>query len=406
MRRLVLLGILCAGLLLAQDSSIEQAWKLAGTGHTEEAVQLLDGVVQRHPDNPDARLLLGSLFSEEGRYEGAITQLSKAVQLRPQSAEARNALGEAYNSFGNHAKARQVFEQAVAVDPALVVAQTNLARCLIDAQELDAAAAHLDHALKTGGRDADDVAIAHYLRAKVYTARSNPRAAATQLQAAVSLRPEFAAAWSDLGESRKILLDQPRALAAFRRAVQLAPNDSVAQYRLGEEYLVQQQPRLAIPPLQQADRLSPADQSTLNALLRALRLDGQMEAADKVKQQLSTILDRREVSAEDELSAIKLNNEGARLERSRDLRRAMESYRAAVKLSPHSVPMRVNYAAALLRLGEWTMGLDELHNSLLMDPTNSKIKVALRDALAQAPAAMIPRWSEYKGEAVSDPGSR
>ena len=103
---------------------------------------------------------------------------------------------------------------------------------------------------------------------------------------------------------------------------------------------------------------------------------------------------RREVSSENELTAVKLNNEGARLQSAGDLPGALEKYRAAVKLSPHSVPVRVNYAVALLRLGKWTDGLNELHQCALSDPTNAKIKAALRDALAQAPAGTVPQWKD------------
>jgi predicted Zn-dependent protease len=63
-----------------------------------------------------------------------------------------------------------------------------------------------------------------------------------------------------------------------------------------------------------------------------------------------------------------------------------------VKLAPDNVPMRVNYAIALLRLGQWTDGLNELHAALVRDPNNSKIQEALKEALAQAPAGTAPDW--------------
>jgi tetratricopeptide (TPR) repeat protein len=379
--------------LIAQAPSLEQAWKLAANGQQSEAILLLKDIIQRNPSDADARLLLGSLLADAKQRDEAIAQLTEAVRLRPRSAEAQNALGEAYTNFGSFPRARQPFEKAVALNPNFGVAQLNLGRVLIDAQEFDAAGVHLDRAIQTLKPDADG-ASAHYLRAKVYTSHDNFRKAAEELQKALSIRSDFAEAWSDLGHARKALFDSDGALAAFQRAVELAPDDWVAQYRLGEQYFLRHEPHLAVGPLEQAYRLNPEDQATLNALQRAARQDGNLEVAEKVRTKLAEVLVKLNESFQNELNATELNNEGARLERAGDLPNALEKYRAAVKLFPPSVPMRVNYAALLLRLRRWTDGLNELHGALQMDPFNEKIKAALQTALTQAPAGTIPHWTD------------
>lgn len=383
--------LISSGLLFAQEPSVENAWKLVGSGHQDEAIHVLNEIIKRTPNDADARLLLGSLLSEKRDRDGAIDQLTVAVRLRPTSADAQNALGEAYSSFGDFEAARRPLEQAVALNPKLGFAQINLARVLIHDTEYANAADHLDRALETLKQD-PDAATAHYLRAKVYTAQSAPAQAAKELEKALAIRSSFPEAWSDLGEARKTLLDNSGALLAFRKAARLAPDDSVAQYRLGEEYLTQRQPHLAVEPLRQAHRLDPSDHSILNALQKALRQDGQSKEAEKIKQELAGLLSQDEVDSENEMKAVRLNNEGARLQSAGDLQGALQKYSAAAKLSPHDVPLRVNYAVAMLRLGKWTDGLNELHEALLMDPNNDKIRAALRDALAQAPAGSVPQW--------------
>jgi tetratricopeptide (TPR) repeat protein len=382
--------LLVGGSLLGQTADVERAWKLAANGHRDEAVQSLTKLLETDPVDTSARLLLGSLLSEAGQHEQAIAQLTKAVRLEPRSAEAQNALGEAYSSSGDSQSARQPFEKAVALDPGLGVAQLNLGRALLAAHDLDPAAKHLDRAIAIL-RDSD-AADAHYLRAKIYSARADAPEAARQLELAVSIRPDFPEAWSDLGSARKTLLDAAGAVAALERAVQLAPDDAVAQYRLGSEYLNRHQAHLAVAPLQRADRLSPEDQSTLNALQRALREDGRTEEAAEVRQRLAALLRKRDTFAQDALAATRLNNEGARLEYAGDLAGAVDKYRAAAQLSPESAPIRVNYAGGLLRLGQWTAGLNELHAAFLIDTSDVKIRNALRDALKLAPAGTVPQW--------------
>ncbi len=381
-----------AGLLLAQNTrSLDSAWKLAANGQRDQAVGVLEALIRENPRDADARLLLGSLLMEAGKQSESLAQLTEAVKLRPRSAEAQNALGEAYSSFGHFKAAREPLERAVAIKPDFGVAQMNLGEVLLDSGELDASAKHLDRATKLLGRS-DDCAQAHYWRAKVYVARNDSSEAAEELQKAIAIRPDFPQAWSDLGEARKTLLDDAGALSAFQRAVELAPNDSVAQYRLGAEYLDSDKPREAVEHLEQAYRLKADDQSTLNALQKALRQDGRNQEADAVKQQLSEFLKKRDEDNQNAVKAAALNNEGARLQKAGDLRGALTSYGAAVELAPQSLTMRVNYAVALLRLGRWSEGLNELHTALLMDPANATTQEAFKEALSQAPAGTVPHW--------------
>ncbi len=382
-----------AGLLWAQSPQIEQAWKLAAKGQSDEAIRILDRAIKNDPKDADARLLLGSLLAEKGKRTQAIDQLTEAVQLRPQSAEAQNALGEAYNKFGDTKSARGPFEKAVSLKPGFGAAQVNLGLILLQAGELRAAAEHLERAIQIFGRTAE-AAYPHYLRAKVYTAQNDASKALAQLQQAVSLRPDFAEAWSDLGLARKTSLDAKGALAAFKRAVELNPSDAVAQYRLGAEYLRAGQAHEAVEHLEQAYRLDPGDQSALNSLQMALRQDGKTDEANRIREKLAELLRKKDQISQNALSAVRVNNEGAALEKAGDLRGALEKYRKALDLNPEHVGIRVNYAVALLRLGQWTQGLTELHEALRRDPGNAQIQAALKDALAQAPPGSVPKWND------------
>jgi tetratricopeptide (TPR) repeat protein len=401
--------LFCAGLLLAQrdpaaqgrsqthGTPLDKAWDLVANGQRDQAVRLLRELIKSRPRDADARLLLGSILQEEGDRSESIAQLAEAVRLRPRSAEAQNALGEAYNTFGDAKAARGAFEKAVVLNPGFSPAQVNLGLILVEAGEFPAAADHLDRAVRSMGRTAD-AAYPRYLLAKAYTAQNQTQKAAAQLEQAVALRPDFPEAWSDLGLARKALLDDIGALAAMKRAVSLKPTDAIAQYRLGTEYLHQHQPHLAVTHLEEAYRLNPEDQSTLNSLQFALRQDGKTEEAGRIKQVLSDLLRKRDRVRQNAVAAVRVNNEGASLEKAGNLSAALDKYREALNLSPEHVGIRVNYAVALLRLGQWTQGLTELHEALRRDPQDAKIKAALDDAIAQAPPGTVPNWADAPSE--------
>jgi tetratricopeptide (TPR) repeat protein len=381
---LSLSAVACVGLLWAQRAPVEEAWALLAKGQRQQAIALLRRIIHDNPRDADARLLLGSVLQEEGDRGESIAQLTEAVRLRPQSAEARNALGEAFNAFGDAKSARAPFEQAVSLDPKFAQARVNLGLILLQAGEMDAAGVQLDRAIELFGHRAD-AAEAHYLRAKVCSDKGEVDKAAAHLREAVSLRPDFAEAWSDLGEARKTLLDDDGALTAFEKAVALDADDAVAQTRLGEEYLSHGKAHLAVAHLQQAIRLDPDNQSTLYNLQAALREDGQTAQADAIKQKLAELLHKKDRDDQNSVTAIQLNNQGADLEKAGDLRGALEKYRAALDLYPEHVGLRVNYAIALLRLGRWAQGLAELREAVRRDSGNALLKTALDDALRQAP---------------------
>jgi tetratricopeptide (TPR) repeat protein len=371
----------CFALAQTPRSPMDAAWDLLARGQRSEAVELLYKIIRANPANADARLLLGSILMEDGQRALSIAQLSEAVRLKPDSPEAQNALGEAYKTFGNLQTARGCFEKAISLNPDFAVAQVNLGFVLVESGQFSDAVLHLKRAIQLMGQS-PDAAYPHYLLAKVFTTQGRVPSAAAELQRAVALQPDFAEAWSDLGEARETLLDDTGALAAFENAVRFAPNDPVAQTRLGTELLNQKKAAEAIPHLELAVRLNPRSQSALYGLERALRQKGQIAQSEAVKKVLAQVLRDRDQKAQNSFAAIQLNNEGAALEKAGRLRKALEKYEQALNLDPWHVGIRVNVAAVLLRLGRWDEGVAELQEALRNDPSNLAVKQALEDALA------------------------
>ncbi|MCC6859692.1 MAG: tetratricopeptide repeat protein [Bryobacterales bacterium] len=383
MRALALLAA-CAALLVGQRPPVEEAWDLLARGERDQAVRLLEKIVKSSPRDADARLLLGSILAEQGDRAGAILHLTEGVRLRPQSAEAQNALGEAYKTFGDWKAARGPFEKAAALDPKFAQARVNLSQVLLEDGDFEAASSHLDRALQLLGND-PEAAFPLYLRAKVYTERNEMEKAMQDLERAVTLQSEFPEAWSDLGQARKNLLDDDGAFAAFKRSVEQDPENAVAQYRLGAEYLRQGKAAEAVTHLEKSMTLSPRNQSTLYSLQLALRQVGQVERAAEIRKRINAMLRERDQESQNALIAVQINNQGADLEKAGKLREALEKYRAAVKLDPEHPGIRTNFAAALLKLGQWKEGIAELREALRRDPENAQLQEALRQALAHAP---------------------
>jgi tetratricopeptide (TPR) repeat protein len=383
------LALASAGSLAAQGTPVDSAWDLLAKGQRAQAISLLRETIKADPRNGDARLLLGSVLMEDGQASESIEQLKEAVRLKPASSEAHNALGEAYNTFGQPKAARVEFEAAVRIDPRFAQAHANLAAALFQDEETAAAAPHLDQAISLMGKTAD-AAYPLYLRGKIHLEAREPAKAVSDLEQATKLRPDFAEAWSDLGEARRNLFDDAGALAAFQRAVELSPEDAVAQTRCGSKLLEMGNAHEAVAHLQAAVRLDPKNQSALNSLQAALRKDGQTEQADVARRQLAEVIRERDTNDQIRVKAIEMNNRGASLEKSGDVRGAIEKYRAALELQPEHAGIRANLATALLKLGQWDEGIAQLREAVRRDPHNADLQRAVDSAVAQAKANGIP----------------
>jgi tetratricopeptide (TPR) repeat protein len=379
MKTLLLMAAYCCA---AQISDLERARELIERGTPEKAEAVLRPLVARDASNADARLLLGTALALEGKRSESIRELLEAVKLRPQSAAAYNTLGMALSRFVENEPAREAFEKAIQLDPALADAHVNLALIMAQAGEFAPAGEHLRQAIHLQG-EMVAAARTHYLLAKVHAAQNNLEQASAELEHALRLSPQYAAAWSDLGVTRRALLNEPGAIAALERAVRLNPQDRMAQYRLGSLYLRVGRPHDAVEHLQAALRADPDDRSAIYNLQMALRADGREQEAKQVEARMAEVIRRSTRASETSLEAAKLNNDGIELEKAGDLRAALEKYRAALELDPAHGGFRLNYGLALCRLGRWDQGIAEIREVVRRNPDNAQATRALYIAIEQ-----------------------
>lgn len=83
---------------------------LAGMGNTDLAVDVLQAMIQDHPELPEPYNNLGVLLAAKGQFNAAIEALNAAIQARPNYKIALQNLGDLYSAMAQqaHAKARAI----------------------------------------------------------------------------------------------------------------------------------------------------------------------------------------------------------------------------------------------------------------------------------------------------------
>ncbi|MGH9538391.1 MAG: tetratricopeptide repeat protein, partial [Terriglobales bacterium] len=157
--------------------------------------------VSELPDDPEGNQLLGTVLLKMNDLPGAIDSFRKAISLSPGLAEARATLALALRKSGQPEEAKKELEELQRID----TAKANQGRAMI---------------------------LVETAEARMKKGEITP--AITELQEAVTLSPEFTEAHYQLGLALGANPDSmTRAEAAFRRVLELNPNDASAYLQLG-----------------------------------------------------------------------------------------------------------------------------------------------------------------------------
>lgn len=158
---------------------------LAGAGRTGEAVAAYRRALSLRPAYFEAWANLGSLLESAQRHAEAEEAYTRALALRPDEPLVLNGLGMCLLARGALPQAAEIFSRSVAANPGLATVHNNLCNTLGKLRQFDAAIAH--------GREA------------------------------VRLRPDYLAAWVNLGEQCYLAGHDAQAVEALDRALALDP---------------------------------------------------------------------------------------------------------------------------------------------------------------------------------------
>lgn len=131
----------------ASEDPFEYALTILRRGELEQAIPLMQSLLEANPGDFDILYNLGMAYSDMGRMDDAIGLLSQAVGIDPENANAFVALGVAYQRNGESSEALAALRSAVSLDPANSYAHRNLGGILASLGGLKEAEPHLREAV-------------------------------------------------------------------------------------------------------------------------------------------------------------------------------------------------------------------------------------------------------------------
>jgi arylsulfatase A-like enzyme/Flp pilus assembly protein TadD len=178
------------------------------TGQVGKAIEILEYGLKKNPGNTDLMSKLGIMSAEAHQPDKAIELLHICIKTNPLDPENFNSLGVAYFKKGNAAKAMENYRKALELDNNYASVFNNIGSVYL--------------ALYLGSKKKDE---------RVY------RLAMDNFNRALEIDPRLFAAYNGRGAAYKFKNQVEKAVADWKKTVEINPNYIDAYFNIGISYL-------------------------------------------------------------------------------------------------------------------------------------------------------------------------
>ncbi len=171
----------------------------------------------------------GDNMYQKGDIDGAIEEFKAALMLDPSNVNVHNSIGVCYGILGAYEKALKAFEEAIRLDPdeAMALYNAGLANMLTDNSEKA-----LEYFLDADRKEEDIFDVA-FQTGRLYLEMGKPEQGKKSLEKAVRLNPESGLALRYLGECCAAMNLTDEAISAYKKVIRQNPNDAESLSALG-----------------------------------------------------------------------------------------------------------------------------------------------------------------------------
>ena len=325
-------------------------------GALDEAADRFETAGRLQPDDMAILVWLGDVRLAQGDAEAAEPLFARALSLYPDSLSARFGLARTALMRGEFEAAARGLEEILALEPSATAAHYPLGQAYLSLGESERAQEHLRQ------REAADI---------------RP---ADPLMAALDRLLESAQAYETRGIEALNREDWDGAVAAFRRGLEIDPDDAELRHRLGTALYLRGDIRTARTELEQAAAEAPELPQAHYSLGVLLQDEGRHRQA---AERFAAALRARSSYMEARLRL------AFSLRRSGDPEGALAEYRRVSRTDPDLVEAAFGEAMALVVLHRWGDARTRLEQAAEVHPGDLGVTHALARLLAAAPDGRV-----------------
>jgi len=241
----------------------------------DEVIAAYRNAIRQRPDDGPAHCYLGTILARTGRPDQAIAEYREAIRLKPDFAEAYTRLGLVLSDLKHdHVGAVRAFRDLIQLRAGDPLAHFNLGYVLRRQGRLDDAMGEYRAAIRLNPDFAEAFS---NLGEILCDLKSNQDEARAALREAIRLKPDDAVSHCNLGNSLRISGRLDEAMAEYRETIRLEPRLAAAHYGLGAVLLLQGNASEAMAEYRETIRLKPDFAEPHCDFAYLLRSQGQYE---------------------------------------------------------------------------------------------------------------------------------
>lgn len=238
----------------SESELIQRAKDFEDKGNLKGSIIELKNVIQKNPNNPQARLLLGQIYLKKGMGHEAEKELTQAEKLGVSHESIQIPLGEALLLMGEYPRVLseiQPTEKTTA--PNLAYIQQLHADALLKQGKLKEACDLFRQSLDTYSGHSPT----YWGLAQCAVADGDLNKAREWLNVALKLKMNQAKTWIFMGNLEQLQKNSQNSLAAYTQALRLEPNNLEALLNRAALYMALRQPQPAQMDVEKVSRLAP-----------------------------------------------------------------------------------------------------------------------------------------------------
>jgi len=185
-----------------------------------EAIECYQEAINLDPKHADAYDNMGFAYYRKGNYDSAIEMCEKAISINPEYANAYDNMGVIYAHKGDFDKAIEMYEKAISINPEFAEAYDNMGSAY-------AKKGNYDKAIYVNiGKD----------KSIAYTKKGNYDKAIELFEKAISINPEYADAYFNMGLAYDYKGNYDKAIEMYEKAVSINTKYAAAYNNMGSAY--------------------------------------------------------------------------------------------------------------------------------------------------------------------------
>jgi tetratricopeptide (TPR) repeat protein len=253
------------------------------TGRLRDAITEAEELLRQHPDNVDARKMLGRIYTRligdpqqgkinEAMLKSATDQYRKLTEADPKDSESWLTLGKLYRVSRDSVEAEKAFNAALAADPANDDALTQLAMLYSDLGDTSRAIEKLKAATDKNPNDRSLAALAG-----AYEQMRDYKSAAEVLRKALEIAPDNARLKRGLAQNLLMSDNLDESLKLYQELAAEEPKDPQLRLRISEIYRQKRDFPNARKALERARSLDPQSIEVRYDEVNLLEAEGKTE---------------------------------------------------------------------------------------------------------------------------------